>query len=133
MSDNPFQAPSTPIQTVDGINSGQKEDLRKVAVYQRGMILCILVNILLYVGMLMFPVLQIAYIIVAIVQLVFVFGLASRTYNIVAALLLTVLAIIPCLGLLILLMVNQRATSVLKANGIHVGFLGVNISQHDWR
>ena len=133
MSDNPYQAPSEPVQ-VKGIISGQKEDLRNVAVYQRGMIICILLNIVLYIAMLAtgLQLLQIAFAILAIVQLVFVFGLARRTCNLVSAIILTVLALFPCIGLMILFIVNQRATKVLQENGIPVGFLGVNVSKHDW-
>ena len=129
MNDNPFQAPEAPLQQAKGIISGEKDDLRKVAVYQRGMILCILLNIIIYILTLVTGsgILQIAFFILAIVQLVFVFGLARRTYNFAVAILLTILSLFPCLGLMILFIVNQRATKVLTENGIPVGFLGVNV------
>lgn len=46
----------------------------------------------------------------------------------VYCLLAIVLGIIPILGLMPLLVLNQSATKVLQANGIRVGFLGANLA-----
>jgi hypothetical protein len=36
---------------------------------------------------------------------------------------------VPCFGLLLLLIVNQKATSILQQNGIRVGLMGADMSQ----
>ena len=38
------------------------------------------------------------------------------------------LALIPCIGLITLLIINSKATSILRRNGIRVGFLGANLA-----
>jgi len=43
--------------------------------------------------------------------------------------LLGILTLIPCIGLIVLLVVNGKATGILKQNGIKVGLLGANLSQ----
>jgi hypothetical protein len=39
------------------------------------------------------------------------------------------LALIPCIGLLTLLIINSKATGILRQNGIRVGFLGADLAQ----
>jgi hypothetical protein len=46
---------------------------------------------------------------------------------------LGILTLVPLLGLIILLIVNQRATGVLQAKGYRVGLLGASLSQFDDR
>ena len=50
-------------------------------------------------------------------------------YSVVATVFLGLLAIIPCIGLIGLLVINSAATSRLQLSGIKVGFLGANLSQ----
>ena len=45
MSDNPYQSPQ-PTDEAVGVLSGKREDLRKVAQYQRGVLVCILVYLM---------------------------------------------------------------------------------------
>ncbi len=63
-------------------------------------------------------------IIISLIGVVFVFLLAINVYSAVVGVLLGFLSFIPCLGLLILLMVNGKATSILRRNNIKVGLLG---------
>jgi hypothetical protein len=39
-----------------------------------------------------------------------------------------ILALLPCFGLLVLLIINGKATSILRANNIKVGLLGADMS-----
>ncbi|HZZ81823.1 MAG TPA: hypothetical protein VFE62_25205 [Gemmataceae bacterium] len=39
------------------------------------------------------------------------------------------LTLIPCVGLIVLLVINGAATSTLRQYGYHVGFLGADLSQ----
>jgi hypothetical protein len=137
MSENPYQSPSMPSQSV-GVKS--PDGVRKVAVYQRAIMYCILANIILYVTMLgargsggpasmLNLLLAVLFLAVGITQLVYIVLLAVEVYNVAVGVLLGVLCFIPCVGLLILLMVNQKATKTLQQNGIKVGLMGANMSQ----
>lgn len=126
MEENPYAAPESP--SAVGIIGGDREDLRKVATAQKGILVCILIYLGLVVGSLVMPqfaqVIRIAVLAVGLTSMVFVFMLATRVYGTGLGIMLGILAVIPCLGFLILLMVNQRATKTLQDNGIKVGLLG---------
>lgn len=140
---NPYQAPNAiPPKTAIGVNSGNVEDLKKVAQFQKGIIFCILANlVLVIVNIVAGQVLEggaevIAglaiigiYLIVAIAQLACIVMLATQVYNIGVGILIGILSFVPCLGLILLLVVNQKATSVLQQNGIKVGLMGADMSQ----
>jgi len=64
-----------------------------------------------------------------IAGVVFAVLLAVRVYSTGAGIAMGILAIVPCLGLIMLLIINQAATKKLTENGIKVGFLGANMSQ----
>jgi hypothetical protein len=130
MEDNPYAAPQTYTPVV-GVLSGSREDLRSVAKYQKGIILCILVYLLGFIAVVALPegvgsVLGVGVLIVGIAATVFVFLLAIKVYGTGAGVGLGILTLIPLLGLVILLLINGKATRILKANGIKVGFLGAN-------
>jgi hypothetical protein len=132
MSYNPFEAPASNSRAI-GIVSGSREDLLKVAKYQKGILVCILVYILAVAGQFALP-LQIrplvglGVLVVGLVAAVFTIRLAMKTHGTVLGIILGVLCLVPILGLLILLLVNQKATTVLQLNGIKVGLLGADLS-----
>lgn len=64
-----------------------------------------------------------------IVATVFVFLLSIKVYGTGLGIVLGVLTLIPCVGLIVLLVVNGKATSVLSRNGIRVGLLGADRGQ----
>lgn len=144
MSTNPYESPS-PVDTgAIGVNGGSRQDLRAVAQYQKGIMYCILANVVLIIinivlrqgaanpgaGIaLMSIAISICYLGVIIVQMVFIVMLSIKVYNIGVGIVAGLFSFVPCLGLLILLMVNQKATSVLQANGIKVGLMGADMSQ----
>ena len=133
MSENPYQSPSAEPQVV-GVKSGSREDLRSVAKYQKGILVCILIYVIAMIGRFAVPeeartIIGLGVLGVGLVGTVFVFLLAIKVYNIWVGVLLGILALVPCIGLLVLLVVNGKATSVLKQNGIKVGLLGANLSQ----
>ncbi len=43
MEENPYEAPRSPIRPPEGVKGGRQKDVRKVAVYQKGIIVCILI------------------------------------------------------------------------------------------
>jgi len=133
MDENPYQSPAEAI-AVQGIRSGTREDLRSVAKFQKGILVCILIYLIAVVIQFALPpelrlFLSIGVLLVGIAGTVFVFLLAIKVYSTGLGILLGILTLIPCVGLVVLLVVNQKATTVLKQNGIRVGLLGANLSQ----
>ena len=55
--------------------------------------------------------------------------LAIAIYNTAMGIVLSILTLVPLVGLIILLIVNGKATGILRANGIKVGLLGAKTSQ----
>jgi hypothetical protein len=62
---------------------------------------------------------------------VFIVQMARALYNTGVAVLCAILLFIPCVGLLTLLIVNNRATARLQAAGIKVGLLGAEPGEVD--
>lgn len=44
---------------------------------------------------------------------------------------MAILTLIPCIGLIVLLIINGKATSILKQNDVRVGLIGANMSDLD--
>ena len=58
--------------------------------------------------------------------------LIANVYNsVILSIVLGILLLVPCLNILILLGISQRATMYLKEHGFKVGLLGANMSQFD--
>ena len=132
MSYNPFEAPASNSRVI-GIVSGSREDLLKVAKYQKGILVCILVYILAVAGQFALPpqirpLVGLGVLVVGLIAAIFTILLAMKTHGTGLGIILGVLCLVPILGLLILLLVNQKATSVLQLNGIKVGLLGADLS-----
>ena len=132
MSYNPFEAPASNSRVI-GIVSGSREDLLKVAKYQKGILVCILVYILAVAGQFALPpqirpLVGLGVLVVGLIAAVFTILLAMKTHGTGLGIILGVLCFVPILGLLILLLVNQKATTVLQLNGIKVGLLGADLS-----
>jgi hypothetical protein len=133
MSINPYEPPvSEPVVT--GINSGTREDLRNVAKYQKGILICILLYLIAVFGQFAIPsqfrlFLGLGVLALGVVGTVFVFLLATKVYSTAVGIVLGLLTFIPCIGLIALLVVNGKATSVLTQNGIKVGLMGADLSQ----
>lgn len=111
-----------------------RSQLRAIATYQKGIIVCILLNICLFAASFMIEqedriYLLIGYVPIALVSLACVFMLATNVYGPTVGILLGLMMILPCFGLITLLVVNQKATSILKNHGIHVGLFGANTSR----
>lgn len=133
VSINPYQPPSLESQAV-GVLSGTRDDLRAVAKYQKGIIVCILVYLILVIVQFALPpdlrpILGLLLIPLGIIGTVFVFLLSTKVYGTPLGIVFGLLTLVPCVGLIMLLVVNGKATSVLKQNGIQVSLLGANMSQ----
>jgi len=133
MSEDPYQSPSVQPQIV-GVKGGSREDLRSVAKYQKGIIVCILIYFIAMICQFAIPaelrpIIGLGVLVVGLVGTVFVFLLAIKVYSTGVGVLLGILTLIPLIGLIVLLVVNGKATGILKQNGIKVGLLGAHLSQ----
>jgi hypothetical protein len=104
-------------------------DLRFVASKQKGIITCILLYLLVVLVRFVMPprldaILLATGGVIAIVAAVFVFQLSVRLHGKGLAILFGILTLVPLVGLVVLLVVNGKATALLKENGWQVGFLG---------
>ena len=68
---------------------------------------------------------------VALVAMIFVILLAVKVYSPVMGILMGLLTLVPCVGLIMLLVINQKATKLLTEHGHKVGLLGASLSQFD--
>jgi hypothetical protein len=99
MTENPYQSPATDARVV-GINSGNIEDLRKVAKYQKGVITCILIQLLTMGAQFALPpelriFVSLGLLIVGVAGTVFIFLLAMNVYSTGLGVLLGILALDP--------------------------------------
>lgn len=131
MSDSPYDPPqSTGYDDADPA----RERVRRVAKYQRYVIFALLAQIVANVisfGTLGqdFPIRVVVgglTLVAAVFAMFAIFLLARELMNSGAGVLCAVLMIVPCISLIVLLIVNQKATSYLQRNGVTVGFLGTN-------
>ena len=131
MSDSPYKPPQS---TSYGSTDPAREALRRVAKYQRFVIFALLANILANIVSVAtlgqdLPIRLVVMALslgVAVFAMVSIFLLAKEVINTGVGVLCAILMIVPCISLIVLLVVNQKATSFLQNNGVRVGFLGAN-------
>jgi hypothetical protein len=115
-------------------------DLRAMAWYQRVLIVCLVVQLLIWAGYIVAVTSRLARdngegatlgllwtAAVGLVGGVFVFLLGRKVYGPVAGVILGLLTVTPCVGLVVILVVNASATSALQSNGVRVGLLGARM------
>ena len=134
MSENPYQAPPDYGEAI-GVKSGNRKDLRSVAMYQKGLLFSILAYLTAILAMPLLaslPILSIVIVFLGIIGilagLVCVALLAIKVYQPAIGILVVIFMFVPLINMLILLSVNGKATRILKANGIRVGFMGAKMS-----
>lgn len=106
-----------------------RDQLRRIARDQKVILGCIVMYVLSIIFQFALPrdlrpILGIGMLGVIVVGMVFVFMLATKIYGTGMGVLLGLVTLIPLLGLIALVRVNGKATSVLKQHGIPVGLLG---------
>src|SRR5262249_7608940 len=111
-----------------------RQDLHSVAIYQKIIMWCILAYLIAVAAQFAVPqefrlVLGLFFIAVAMLATVFVFMLALKVYGVAVGIILGVLTLVPCIGLITLLIINQKATGLLNKHGYRVGLMGANLSQ----
>ncbi len=133
MSDNPYSAP----QSGGGrpLRDKSAEQLQAVGTAQRALMYAILVSIgwtiVAVVIQIKAPSLillaQIGQLAIAVACMVCVFVMARAIqWSMPACILVAICGLVPCLNLLLMLIINSRATALLKRNGIRVGLMGAN-------
>lgn len=128
--DKPYHAPDSP-PPATGEFDASGDNLYHVARCQRGVILCILVYFFAMIGQVMLPaelqvLMDVGLLVVSIVAAVYVFLLAIKLFGTSLGIVLGILTLVPLLGLIVLLVVNGKATRLLKNYGVKVGLLGAN-------
>lgn len=131
MDENPYRAPLADGPAV-GVLSGRREDVRSVALYQKGILVCILLQLCAGIARFVVPnqiflFVAAGLLLVGVAGTVFVFLLATKVYGVGLGILLGFGTLIPCAGLIVLLIVNGKATNVLRQNGYTVGLLGAKL------
>lgn len=117
-------------------------DLKQLAWSQKVLILCLLGHLVLWFGYIglavtrtvvvgdfsvLFNLVLLLSVFLGILSGVFIFLVETKLSSAVVALFVGVLTAVPCMGLIIILTVNTRATSALQANGVRVGLLGASL------
>jgi len=132
---NPYAPPAAPIQGPPPLDA-DREKLRTIARHQRTLNLMILAQFGLYLAAAAtrqvdgseLGVGLVALVIVAL-SLVATIRLAGVLYGTTMAIIYGVLMFAPCIGLIILLLLNQEATRRLRNAGYKVGLLGADPKQ----
>jgi hypothetical protein len=128
--DNPY-APPRAVDRAIGVTSGSHKDLKTVAVAQKLILVCVTLRILGTVSQYFLPpeylyFVEIAFYCTLVVSAVSVLILAMKVG---LGIIYGIVALIPYIGLLSLLIVNQRATKILRDNGHGVGLFGADLSK----
>ena len=153
---NPPPMPEVVIQTDNFESSkGSVDDLRKIAIYQKWLNIGILISLICYFIFIMNVLVQavlyemgfemsvffatflvvIWFVVLGVLLLanccstLFLFLLGFKVFGIWPGLALGIFSLFPCVGLVPLLIVSIKATSVLRKRGVKVGLLGANPSE----
>jgi hypothetical protein len=118
-----------------------RQDLHDVAIYQKVIIWSILAEFIVIIGQIVVIIgqfvispeaqilLGLVHFAIGVLATVFVFMLALKVYSVAMGIVLGILTLIPCIGLITLLIINQKATGLLNKYGYRVGLMGANLSQ----
>ncbi len=136
MDDNPYQSPKADLtkpKPNPKAPSHTREELRRIAVYQKGVETCLAAYVVLLAGQVLappdyqvFP--GVGAIVVAIAGTVVGCLLAIRTCGTGVGIVFGLLSLVPCFGLIMLFHLSNDARVILKENGIKVGLFGARLS-----
>ena len=110
-----------------------RETLREIALYQKALIAFIIVYLCLIGSQYLLREEDRIYLLISVVPILLsaallVFLLLTKVANSGLGVALAVLTLVPCVGLIVLVVANIKATSALNENGIRVGFFGASLS-----
>lgn len=123
-----------PLQYATPVSNQPMLNLRLIAQRQRTLMFCILFYIIALLLQFIIPgnakmVASAVGLAAIVTAAVFLFMLAITLYGTGTGVVLGILTLIPCVGLIILLVVNNNATNTLSRHGIKVGLMGANLRQ----
>jgi hypothetical protein len=107
-----------------------RDKLKRIARYQRWVLVSLLINVLFLVYAFTKPdgeiplVLRFVILGAALFNVFSVFMVAKQFMSVALAVILALLQFIPLVALLVLFFVNQKATTYLQQRGVKVGLLG---------
>jgi hypothetical protein len=112
----------------------EKAQIRSIAIYQKVILVCILLYIVGVLASLAMPpamklLVGLAMIPVGLVSMVFVLMLSLQLYSLPVGIILGLLTLVPLIGLIVLLRINGKATKILQEHGLKVGLLGASLSE----
>jgi hypothetical protein len=131
--ENPY-APPKSTDAVVGVRSGRREDLKTLAIAQKSVIACIVVYFAAIAAQFVVPpqyllFLAFGFLLLGLTAMISVIILAIKVYSPITGVIFGIGTIIPCIGLIILLVINTKATKILQQNGHRVGFFGADLSE----
>lgn len=126
--------PAVPPPTLGYATPAPRNDLRDIAVRQKALMFCILGYVCAVLLQFLLPpelrfILAIVAVGVSVTASVFIFMMALRLYGTGMGIFLGILTLIPLIGLFVLLSINGKATTLLRAHGIRVGLMGADMGQ----
>lgn len=134
MSQKPFVPPPSDADHVEGVSN----ELLEIVVAQRGMMWLLAAKFgtdftFSVAKEFTTDLLLIAYlsvcVLVALAMGYYVFRLSNAIYGVGPAVVCAVISLVPCLGLLAVLILNGNAIDQLRKAGVRVGFMGATKSQ----
>lgn len=131
---NPYQAPTT--ASAPQADASVKARLRPIAVSQRWVNLMVLASLIAFLAVFLLgigdPLRLIVFAALGVLSAAAVTQLAYRVYeSAVAAVLAAIGCLVPYVSLVVMVVVNQSATKMVKAAGYQVGLLGADPKQFD--
>lgn len=111
-----------------------RQELYSVAYYQKIILWCLLAYVIAVIAQFTVPsevrlVMGITFIGVGILAAVFVFMMALKVYGTTMGIVLGIMTLIPLVGLIALLVINQKATKLLTQRGYRVGLMGADLAE----
>jgi hypothetical protein len=123
MTNNPFQAPHVEIQQhsshIDG-NVGKVASGQKMFIYGILSYFCAI-----FLQFIIGPIAAVLLLVMLVLGIIGIIRLSGGLgYGVLSVILISVSMIVPVVGLIVLLIVNSKATKYLRENGYKVGLLG---------
>ncbi|MBK7400368.1 MAG: hypothetical protein IPJ34_29970 [Myxococcales bacterium] len=134
MANDPYQAPTA--ASAPQADASLKARLRPIAVSQRWVNLMVLASLIAFLAIFLLgigdPLRLIVFAALGVLSAAAVTQLAYRVYeSAVAAVLAAIGCLVPYVSLVVMVVVNQSATKMVKAAGYQVGLLGADPKQFD--
>ena len=119
----------TEIESQETEGTLSREEIRTIAGRQKMLCACLLAYIVAFILLLASPgglttVFRLIVVAASVAATVFVFLLATKLYGTGLGIVQGILTLIPLVGVIILLVVNGKATGILRKHGVKVGLMG---------